>query len=324
MNIFKLLAVFLFLINAKANSEKTNVVSHVFCKDKYPLKDRIGKHKLEEVHTYAELKLDPISPLPDSFTICSSIMATDCQSPAAPIFFNLLDNNRQQWLAPWLTKPTARDASIDGRPGIDFSTWSKKGRYDKLPPMFPNQWVKSCLAVNTSSGSIDWVVEGAAVLSMTTEDMSNRKRIPKKLQKRLILGAMSFENKWFAVSSKVTNLNIFSTYFSIEKMENMIRDGSCVEEGDYLAWKDLEWTLHGEAMLETVERQQACEGQPLANLYYAPFPRWDSCMHHCENVGTKALPVDTAEQWDMLQNFLKAKVYDRARLAPWTPRTCFG
>ena len=51
-----------------------------------------GKKTLEEVPTYAELKHDPKSNLPDSFTICSTIMDTNCHSEWFPLFFNLLDN----------------------------------------------------------------------------------------------------------------------------------------------------------------------------------------------------------------------------------------
>ena len=50
----------------------------------------------------------------------------------------------------------------------------------------------------------------------------------------------------------------------------MTKGGSCVEQGDYLAWKDMEWTLKGEAKLETVEIEETCEGGPLINLYNVP------------------------------------------------------
>ena len=101
--------------------------------------------------------------------------------------------------------------------------------------MFPNQWTKSCLAINTISGSIDWVIEGAEVLSTYADDVTNRTRIPKNLGRRLILGAMYNGNKWFAVSNKVTNLNIFSSSLSIENMKSLTRNGACIEE-------DMEWS----------------------------------------------------------------------------------
>ena len=48
--------------------EKTKVVNHAFCDSHIPEEDKMGKKTLEEVHTYAELKLDPRASLPDSFS----------------------------------------------------------------------------------------------------------------------------------------------------------------------------------------------------------------------------------------------------------------
>ena len=58
---------------------QTNVVSLTFCESNLPAEDNMGKKTLEEVHTYAELKHDPRASLPDSFTVCSTIMTSGCQ-----------------------------------------------------------------------------------------------------------------------------------------------------------------------------------------------------------------------------------------------------
>ena len=61
----------------------------------------------------------------------------------------------------------------------------------------------------------------------------------------LVLGTRSIGGVWFAPSHKVTNVNIFSSALSIERMKRMTGGERCVEEGDYLAWADMEWILHG-------------------------------------------------------------------------------
>ena len=76
----------------------TNVINLSFCESMLPAKDRMGKKTLEEVHSYAQLKLDPTAALPQSFTICSTIMTTGCQSYEWPVFVNMLDNNGSQFL----------------------------------------------------------------------------------------------------------------------------------------------------------------------------------------------------------------------------------
>ena len=60
-----------------------------------PPEDMIKKQTLSEVGTYAELKDDPNSSPLQSFTICSTIMATILQNPY-PVFFNILDDQQSQ------------------------------------------------------------------------------------------------------------------------------------------------------------------------------------------------------------------------------------
>ena len=92
------------------------------------------------------------------------------------------------------------------------------------------------MAVNTTSGFIHWVVDGTLVVANQFEEVKNPEHRPRDLSKKLLLGARSYGGSWFATALKVTNVGIFSTTLSIEKMKSMTKGGSCVEEGDYLAW----------------------------------------------------------------------------------------
>ena len=78
------------LQRARDEAEVTNVVRLAFCESSLSAEDKTRKKTLEEVHTYAELKDDPRASLPGSFTICSTIMITGCQSYGGPMFFNFL------------------------------------------------------------------------------------------------------------------------------------------------------------------------------------------------------------------------------------------
>ena len=75
------------------------------------------------------------------------------------------------------------------------------------------------MAVNTTSGLIHWVVEGTLIMSTTSEEV--KKSRPRDLRKKIALGARSYGGIWFQPSQKVTNLNIYSSAFSIEKMKSM-------------------------------------------------------------------------------------------------------
>ena len=102
-------------IGSHLNTETcTKVVDFTFCEANMPPQDIAAKPDLKEIHTYAELKRDPRSSIPEAFTICSTIMRRTCRSINNPVFFNILDNNFQQLMAPWL--PTSSSVS-----GIDSS-----------------------------------------------------------------------------------------------------------------------------------------------------------------------------------------------------------
>ena len=125
-------------------------------------------------------------------------------------------------------------------------------------------------------------------------------------------------------ANKVTNINIFSFFISQEKMEEMTRgQGGCIEDGDYLAWRDMEWILHGHATLETVKMAETCAGEPWANLYFASFLEMESCMHHCQKLGSRVPPVRNVTEWGTFQQFLITRLYDKVLDPPhvWLPIT---
>ena len=142
------------LQRTRDKDDTINMVSLAFCESSLPADEQRSKKTLEEVHTYAELKNDPPASLPESFTVCSTIMITGCQSQNWPTFFNILDNNKDQLLASILSHGV-----IKSRLTIGFRQYNTRVLQGKVPPLFPNQWTKSCMAVNTTSGLINWVVD---------------------------------------------------------------------------------------------------------------------------------------------------------------------
>ena len=63
----------------------TRIVNHAYCDLSLSDENKMAKKTLKEIHTYAELKFDPQGNLPDSFTICSSLMTPSCPSYWWPI-----------------------------------------------------------------------------------------------------------------------------------------------------------------------------------------------------------------------------------------------
>ena len=107
------------------------VISPTFCEENSPPEDTAGKDNLKEVHTYAELKNDRQASLPASFTICSTITAINCPSQLQPRFFNVLDNELRQILAPVIYP------FIESKLSISTATAKTIPILGLIPPWFP-------------------------------------------------------------------------------------------------------------------------------------------------------------------------------------------
>ena len=74
------------------------VVNHEFLPSSLSVEDKNDKKRLKELHTYAELKDDPRSSLPASFTICSTAATTLSETNGWAIFFSILTKEKDQLL----------------------------------------------------------------------------------------------------------------------------------------------------------------------------------------------------------------------------------
>ena len=119
----------------------------------------------------------------------------------------------------------------------------------QIPQVFPNQWVRSCLAIDTVSDMIQWVVDGKLIENNTIPELTDA--VPINLNGKIILGAVPMSKSWWVFSNKLTNLNIFSGLLPLVSMQKRTKDDQvCLEEGDYLAWNEMEWDLREELLLK--------------------------------------------------------------------------
>ena len=120
------------------------------------------------------------------------------------MLFALLGNDGSQWFSAVVRQ-------IGDFVGKKFK-YPEAKLYVKLDtlPVFPNEWVHSCLALNTLSGLVQWVARGQLVDNSTFAEITESKNIPKDLTGKLILGVVfnTFDQKWLQKSNKVTNLNL--------------------------------------------------------------------------------------------------------------------
>ena len=283
----------------KEGTLTTKVISHVFCEAciEMPLNPT-----LKDSHTYVELKHDPKASLPTSFTICSMVMAP---FDGLLQIFNLLGKDGQQFLPAVIYQY----ASSEG-PNMELYFY-KNQVSGNIPLVFPHQWVKSCMAVDTGSGLVQWVLDGTLVESKVIGEMINSTNVPTDLTGRLVFGAVEYAaGSWMMISNKVANVNVFSSALDVEEMQKRTQGGECAGEGDYLSWGDMQWTLHGKAVLEIERGEEPCKEKPLVDLYTIPMAGMELCMQFCENVGSRAPSVITLPEWNALRGFFEQAYND--------------
>ena len=141
----------------------TRTVNHAFCDSSLSDEDKVTKKTLKEIHTCAELKSDPQGNLPDSFTVCSSMMTPSCPSLMWPPFFTILDTNKAQFFTSYI-----RHRDIASLLKILFQETSKSV-VGKIPPLFPNCSAMKCAGVNLGALPLECItLRSIQALNMDT------------------------------------------------------------------------------------------------------------------------------------------------------------
>ena len=282
-------------LEPKSIGKTLSVVNLEFCQSCLSAEEKEGKETYKEVLNYAELKHDPRANLPSSFTICSSAMRT---YGGDQMFFNILGKDGNSWLQPILWNRNEKTTFF-------HRNWADV----KLPPVFAYQWVRSCMAINSDSGLLQWVVDGILVEDTTVDVLRDTKaNMPLDLTGKIVLGAYQsvstkkWRNFW---PNQVTNLNIFSTALEIEAMVENTKSTKCILDGDYLAWKDMQWTVNGKARIEYANVKEVCKTHPSFNLVLYPviFPSLKFCSQFCQKLLSRIFPSTTLQEIDYIQKY---------------------
>ena len=289
-----------------------SVLSTSFCYYCLPAEARGHQTSPELAPAYIKLVGPPTSDLPIDFTACSTT-TTLPDDDGTLLLLSLLDQSGENQL---LTL-NMYSSSLEDRQSTFYIMFNDNAHLSlkSLPMFFPHQWVHSCLAIHGNTGRIQWVVDGHLVEDKQFDSWREglAEKLPKNLTGRLLLGIEGGYSQWLSVKQKMTHLNIFSSLLSIESMKSITRGGGqdCGRPGDFLAWQNMEWSLHGESLIESLDPEEPCEEEPMFNLYNAYFLSMKDCMQHCEKLGTRAPPVVTQEQWDQIQGFMDKELYQK-------------
>ena len=162
----------------------------------HPYDENGGKtQSLQEVSTYSVLKSDPKSSLPSSFTVCSATRNVETYyKDDYQLFFIILGPDGSHFLQARIYSEdidTRMSSIYLGLQGI-FSKLEKK-----IPIVFAHQWTRGCMAVNTQSGRIQFVVDGHLVEDKVYEGMvGSTGNSPTNMTGRILLGAYWTNGYW--------------------------------------------------------------------------------------------------------------------------------
>lgn len=225
--------------------------------------DASYKQRKDELDTFADLQDDPNNAsFPASFTICSTVMSSMANGGQ---FFAILDQEGANYLAAYIDPGSM--SSLILRIGL-FTMKMKM----KIPRVFPEQWISSCIGVNTESGLFQWVVGAQLIENSTLEEEIGAiaPKHPLSLSGNLLLGALSNgPGIWSMTRNQVTLMNVFSYSVSIEDMQKMTTfvEDRCSYQGDYLSWENMRWNLKGHATEETRASEDICRGQSGVQIF---------------------------------------------------------
>ena len=149
---------------------------------------------VQDLKTYALLKNDPKGRLPSNFTICSTILTT---KDGFHYPFLLLGKDDQVFVKTYIDN-IERGLVNTSKVSISItrSHESHQNSYS-VPTIFPDQWVKSCLAISVEFGSIQWVLDGILVLDITSDTLKEAAdQAPTNLVGKIVFGAAKDIKGW--------------------------------------------------------------------------------------------------------------------------------
>ena len=288
---FIFLSVFLLLPKARASKSESLIVF-----DNFDYGDWIFGSE-EKIVDYAALAYDAKMDLPSSFTICSSIHLNFMTSTV--FFYQLYQDDGNPWFN--LEIKSQRDLSrFQEQVEIIYHKELSNIKPTPTPvPIMPNSWYHGCTALDTVTGHMLVVVNGHIIIDQVIEEFINSvNQKPKSLEGRLTLFKTFYSGFWFLSRQRMTNLNVYVSALTADKMIDLTSGESCAEVGDYLSWKETEWNMTGNVSQESIVKKEDLCHSSTSNivLFTENFLEWEECMFFCAKLPNTRSPSISSEE----------------------------
>ena len=230
--------------------------------------------------------------LPPSFTICVSYRVEAWSLDISGVdIFTMMGNDGKLWL---------RLYSYPGWNSYILHYLSAAGTTktvrDEGRTWFPRLWARYCVSLD-SAGNFTLVATGKVVIEKWHFDTDDLK-LPSNFS--VMLGHRDGSNEWNGIW---TNLNVFASALSQERMKSITNGEECGAPGDYISWEDSEWNLFSRAKLVNATNAGACRNQKSKiNLFPTTFYQQLDCVKHCQKLNRGRIPpVRTLEEWQYVE-----------------------
>ena len=215
-----------------------------------------------EEYTSASVKK---ADLPSSFTVCSAFSVESWSTEFSNAqMFALLDSTGNYWAFLELY-------AAEGH--TEF--WAKAGDVTLTVKtevkFFPLKWSMVCLALDFNLYLMQVVVDGKLLGEKQGFTKQEIGTVPEHFSLLIGIDNMMDEN-----TGRTTNLNVFSSVLSVDRMEGMTRSGGedCGEAGDYLSWEEvlILAKLHSQAKIVDLDALEGpCRKQSEVQVFTASF-----------------------------------------------------
>ena len=221
----------MILLSCMLNLANSSKALRYFSNFQFEKRTIYGEEQL--IKDYVTLANDPTANLPDTFTICSSILIKFRPGLKDVGIIEMLREDGTHW---FLLKN--EDAET-----IDFfyvNPATGKTEYEKFSgtiiPIVPHSWYHACMGLDTVSGLLRIVVNGIEVVNEEKEYFKNTNASKPRSLKGKILQFKGYKgNFWWQYRDTFSNMNIFSFMMSVEDMVTRTLGGdTCDTPGDYL------------------------------------------------------------------------------------------
>ena len=174
-------------------------------------------------------------------------------------------------------------------------------------PLRFNRWQHMCMTVDLDKEVFSFVADGYLLGDLKAEGMS--KGVPTTLA-----GRLTQDSSHFTVANYMMgNMQVFGRKLSNDEMISITAGEECGREGDYLAWKDMQWDVKGKVLgWVNVTRNEMCSSKnEVFRFVNTQAGHYDDHKSFCRRMHRSKIPADTDKSTleELLDYYRHAAMY---------------